>query len=76
MDSILSVRQVTEKVRQAVEVRFPYLWVQGEVTNLSRPSSGHVYFSLKEGDDLLNCVWFRNQQKDEAFDPLTGEVWE
>lgn len=76
MDSILSVRQVTEKVRQAVEVRFPYLWVQGEVTNLSRPSSGHVYFSLKEGDDLLNCVWFRNQQKDESFDPLTGEVWE
>ncbi len=76
MDSILSVRQVTEKVRQAVEARFPYLWVQGEVTNLSRPSSGHVYFSLKEGDALLNCVWFRGQQKDESFDPLTGEVWE
>ncbi|MBR6674085.1 MAG: exodeoxyribonuclease VII large subunit [Mailhella sp.] len=76
MDSILSVRQVTERVKQAVEARFPYVWVQGEVTNLSRPSSGHVYFSLKEGDCLLNCVWFRGQQKDEAFDPLTGEVWE
>lgn len=76
MDSILSVRQVTEKVKQAVEARFPYVWVQGEVTNLSRPSSGHVYFSLKEGECLLNCVWFRGQQKDEAFDPLTGEVWE
>ena len=76
MDSILSVRQVTEKVKQAVEARFPYVWVQGEVTNLSRPSSGHVYFSLKEGEYLLNCVWFRSQQKDEAFDPLTGEVWE
>lgn len=76
MDSILSVRQVTEKVKQAVEARFPYVWVRGEVTNLSRPSSGHAYFSLKEGECLLNCVWFRNQQKDEAFDPLTGEVWE
>ena len=76
MDSILSVRQVTEKVKQAVEVRFPYVWVQGEVTNLSRPTSGHVYFSLKESDCLLNCVWFRGQQKDEAFDQLTGEVWE
>ena len=76
MDSILSVRQVTEKVKQAVEARFPYVWVQGEVTNLSRPSSGHVYFSLKEGEYLLNCVWFRGQQQDEAFDPLTGEVWE
>ena len=76
MDAILSVRQVTEHLRQAVENRFPYLWVQGEVTNLSRPSSGHVYFSLKENDCLLNCVWFRGQQKDEHFDPLTGEVWE
>ncbi len=76
MDAILSVRQVTEHLRQTVESRFPYVWVQGEVTNLSRPSSGHVYFSLKEDDCLLNCVWFRRQQKDEAFDPLTGEVWE
>lgn len=76
MDAILSVRQVTERLRQAVESRFPYVWVQGEVTNLSRPSSGHVYFSLKEDDCLLNCVWFKRQQKDETFDPLTGEVWE
>lgn len=76
MDAILSVRQVTERLRQTVESRFPYVWVQGEVTNLSRPSSGHVYFSLKEDDSLLNCVWFKRQQKDEAFDPLTGEVWE
>ncbi len=76
MDSILSVRQVTERVKQAVESRFPYVWVQGEITNLSRPSSGHVYFSLKEEDYLLNCVWFRGQQKEENFDPLTGEVWE
>ena len=76
MSAILSVRQVTEQVRQAVEGRFPYVWVRGEVTNLSRPSSGHVYFSLKEGDFLLNCVWFRGQQRDETFDPLTGEVWE
>ena len=76
MDAILSVRQVTERLRQTVEARFPYVWVQGEVTNLSRPSSGHVYFSLKEDDSLLNCVWFKRQQKDEAFDPLTGEVWE
>ncbi|MGN1038010.1 MAG: exodeoxyribonuclease VII large subunit, partial [Mailhella sp.] len=76
MNSILSVRQLTEQMRQAVENRFPYVWVQGEVTNLSRPSSGHVYFSLKEDDCLLNCVWFKRQQKDDSFDPLTGEVWE
>ena len=76
MDAILSVRELTEHVRKAVETRLPYVWVQGEVTNLSRPSSGHVYFSLKEDDCLLNCVWFRHQQKEESFDPLTGEVWD
>ncbi len=75
MNSILSVRELTENVRQVVEARLPYVWVRGEVTNLSRPSSGHVYFSLKEDDYLLNCVWFRHQQKQETFDPLTGEVW-
>jgi exodeoxyribonuclease VII large subunit len=76
MDTILSVKQLTERMRQTVENRFPYVWVRGEVTNVSRPSSGHVYFSLKEADTLLSCVWFRGHQKDEMFDPLTGEVWE
>ncbi len=76
MDAIFSVRELTEQVRKALEGRLPYVWVRGEVTNLSRPSSGHVYFSLKEDDCLLNCVWFRNQQKEEKFDPLTGEVRE
>lgn len=77
MDSILSVREITERLRHLVEQRFPYVWVRGEVTNLSRPSSGHVYFSLKEGDALLGCVWFVQRQKShERFDPLTGEVWE
>ena len=54
MDAILSVRELTEHVRRAIEGRLPYVWVQGEVTNLSRPASGHVYFSLKEDDCLLN----------------------
>ena len=77
MDNILSVRELTERLRRTVEQRFPFVWVRGETTNLSRPSSGHIYFSLKEGDDLLNCVWFRGQQRErERFDPLTGEVWE
>ena len=77
MDNILSVRELTERLRRMVEQRFPFVWVRGETTNLSRPSSGHLYFSLREGADLLNCVWFRGQQREsESFAPLTGEVWE
>lgn len=75
--SILTVRQLTDALRDTVEGHFPFVWVRGEVSNLSRPGSGHVYFSLKDSDSLLNCVWFRGQQRGpERFDPLTGEVFE
>lgn len=76
MDVILSVRDLTDALRRKVEGAFPFVWVKGEVSNLSRPASGHVYFSLKDADALLNCVWFRGQQRPaEKFDPLTGEVF-
>lgn len=77
MSVILSVRQLTDAIRQNLEGRFPYVWVRGEVTNLARPSSGHLYFGLRDSDALLRCVWFRKNQRDqEAFDPLTGEIFE
>lgn len=75
--SILSVRELTERLRKNLETRFPFVWVRGEVTNLSRPGSGHIYFSLKDHDALLQCVWFRSRQgRDQRFDPLTGEVFD
>jgi len=76
MDNILSVRELNQKLRQVLDIKFPFVWVKGEVTNCASPSSGHIYFSLKDGDDLLNCVWFRQNQKPQKFDPMTGEVWE
>ena len=76
MDNVLSVRQLNQKLRQVLDTKFPFVWVKGEITNCARPSSGHIYFSLKDGDDLLNCVWFRKNQEAQNFDPLTGEVWE
>ena len=76
-ESILTVRQVTARIKSLLERQFPYVWVQGEITNLQRPGSGHVYFSLKDGDALLTCVWFRGRQRVlDTFDPLTGEVFE
>ena len=75
-DVILSVRELTEELRRSLEGRFPFVWVRGEVTNLTRPGSGHVYFSLKDQDAQLQCVWFRQRQGrgGQAFDPLTGQV--
>ena len=77
MSVILTVRQLTAQIKHAVEAGFPYVWVQGEVTNVSRPASGHVYFSLKDENAQLQAVWFKgNQRERETFDPLTGEVFE
>ena len=76
MSAIWTVRELTRKIRCGLEERFPFVWVRGEVGNLSRPASGHVYFSLKDEEALLNCVWFKSAVRaDEDFDPLTGEVY-
>ncbi|WP_298033821.1 exodeoxyribonuclease VII large subunit [uncultured Desulfovibrio sp.] len=79
-DGILTVRALTEQLRRSLEGRFPFVWVRGEVSNLSRPGSGHIYFSLKDQDAQLQCVWFRGQQhqaeQGQSFDPLTGEVFD
>lgn len=75
--TIQSVRQLTEQLRRMVERHFPFVWVRGEVGNVSRPASGHFYFTLKDAEAQLQCVWFRQQQRQRGgFDPLTGEVFE
>lgn len=76
-DHILSVSALTAAIRQNLEGGFPFVWVRGQVVNLSRPPSGHLYFSLRDEYSSLAAVWFKGSQKAaENFDPLTGEVYE
>lgn len=78
--AILSVSALTEQLRYKIEQTFPFVWVRGEIANYKVTSAGHIYFSLKDRDAQLQCVWFRGQQsalrKGASFDPLTGEVYE
>lgn len=77
---IFSVRTLTQAVKDVLEGEFPFVWVRGQVSNLSKPPSGHIYFSLKDEDATLSVVWFKGAQprvgKDdgERINPLTGEV--
>ena len=77
---IFSVRTLTQAIKDVLEGEFPFVWVRGQVSNLSKPPSGHVYFSLKDEDATLSVVWFKGAQprvgKDDAerINPLTGEV--
>lgn len=56
---VLSVSQLNADVNQLLMQGFPTLWVEGEISNLSRPSSGHLYFVLKDSQAQLRCALFR-----------------
>ncbi|MCK9239410.1 exodeoxyribonuclease VII large subunit [Desulfocurvus sp.] len=79
MPHIFEVGELTRAVREVLESQFPFVWVRGEVGGVSRPASGHLYFSLKDGQSRLPVVWFRRSQRCVApggVDPRTGEVLE
>lgn len=60
---ILSVSQLTTLVRSLLEENFEHVWVEGEISNLSTPGSGHLYFTLKDSGAALRCVMFRGSAK-------------
>lgn len=69
---IYTVTRLNREVRAVVEGSFPLLWVQGEISNLARPASGHWYFSLKDAHSQVRCAMFRNRNRTLRFDPENG----
>ena len=57
--SILTVSQLTRKIRNLIEYRVGAVWVEGEISNLRKQTSGHQYFTLKDKGSQLSCVLFR-----------------
>ncbi len=56
---VLSVTELTHRVKDLLEERFPSVWVEGEISNVRSPSSGHIYFTLKDSGAQLAVVLFR-----------------
>ena len=56
---VFSVTDLTRRVKDLLEEKFPSLWVEGEISNVRSPSSGHVYFTLKDANAQLAVVLFR-----------------
>lgn len=56
---ILTVSGLTALIRGVLEENFEHVWVEGEVSNLATPASGHLYFTLKDGGAQIRCVVFR-----------------
>lgn len=75
---IWSVADLTRHIRQSLEsdYRLQDLWVSGEVSNLSRPSSGHLYFTLKDEQAALRCVMWRSEVSSQVDLPQDGDILE
>jgi exodeoxyribonuclease VII large subunit len=58
---ILTVSELVHSLKKLAEERFDFVWVEGEISGLRRPGSGHLYFSLKDDQALLRAVFFRPQ---------------
>jgi exodeoxyribonuclease VII large subunit len=70
---ILSVSQLNRQARQLLETHLPLLWVEGELSNVSIPSSGHWYFTLKDDQAQVRCCMFRNRNMLVRFKPQQGQ---
>jgi len=68
---VLSVSQLNAEVRGILD-GFPAVWVEGEVSNLARPASGHLYFSLKDATAQVRCAIWRQRAQRLGFAPSDG----
>jgi len=67
-----SVRDLVNDLRQHVEAAYADLWVEGEISNCRAAPSGHIYFTLKDGEAQLPVVLFRRQAQLLRFQPQDG----
>jgi len=60
---VYSISELTREIRSLLEGHFPSVWVEGEVSNLRKPSVGHLYFTLKDEFSQIRAVLFRGRQE-------------
>ncbi|HNQ34648.1 MAG TPA: exodeoxyribonuclease VII large subunit [bacterium] len=71
-ERIYTVTELSQAVRHRLESAFPLVWVEGEVSSLRQPISGHLYFSLKDAGSQLRVVLFRGSAARLRFKPADG----
>lgn len=69
---ILSVSQLNRKIRLLLESQYPGLWVEGEISNFKKHSSGHIYFTLKDENAQISAAFFSQYQRGLRFELKDG----
>jgi exodeoxyribonuclease VII large subunit len=70
----LSVTELTRMIKGTLEGRFGSVFVEGELSNVSQPASGHLYFTIKDANAQISAVMFRGNQRGLQFRPQDGVV--
>jgi len=65
--------ELNQEAKLHIEAGFGRIWVQGEISNLSKPASGHQYFTLKDGKAQIRCALFKMHASRMQFDPSNGD---
>ena len=76
VDSIRDIYTITRlnlETRELLESAFPPIWVEGELSNLAMPRSGHMYFTLKDAGAQVRCAMFRMNNRRLEFEPVNGQ---
>ncbi len=71
-DKIYSVSSLNLSVANLLEQEFAWIWVEGEISNLAKPTSGHIYFSLKDSSAQVSCAMFKGRNRSVNFQPENG----
>lgn len=71
--AIFTVSRLNQTVRLLLEKEMGQVWIRGEISNFSQPSSGHWYFTLKDNTAQVRCAMFRNSNNRVTFRPQNGQ---
>jgi exodeoxyribonuclease VII large subunit len=72
--NIYQVSELTNEMRRLMETSYPEIWIEGELSSLSTPASGHLYFSLKDEQSQLRCAMFKGRAGISRYKAKVGDL--
>ena len=71
---VYTVSRLNQEVQRHLEGGFGTLWLEGELSNVARPASGHLYFSMKDSGAQIRCAMFKGRNRNVDFRPESGDA--
>lgn len=70
---IYTVTEITHAIKFSLETEFPQVWIEGEISNLRIPTSGHMYLTIKDKESQIKVVMFKSSKSQLKFEPKDGD---